>query len=39
MEEICRAAVKTMVDLINGRPVEQEQTIPASFVLRDSAKV
>lgn len=39
MEEICRAAVKTMVDLINGRPVKREQAIPASFVLRDSAKV
>ena len=39
MEEVCRAAVETMMELLNGRPVEQEQTIPASFVLRDSAKV
>lgn len=39
MEEVCRAAVETMVDLLNGRPVKQEQAIPARFVLRDSAKV
>lgn len=39
MEEVCRAAVEAMVDLLNGRPVKREQAIPARFVLRDSAKV
>lgn len=39
MEEVCQAAVEAMMDLLNGRPVKQEQSIPARFVLRDSAKV
>ena len=39
MEVICRAAVDAMMDLLDGRPVNQEQVIPAKFVLRDSARV
>lgn len=39
LEEVCRAAVEAMVDILNGRPVKREQVIPARFVLRDSARV
>ncbi len=39
IEEVCRAAVDTMMDLLNGRPVQQQRTFTSSFVLRDSAKV
>lgn len=39
MELVCQAAVDAMIDLLNGKPVKQEQSIPSRFVLRDSAKV
>ena len=39
MDTVCQAAVNAMLELLNGKPVRQEQAFPASFVLRDSAKV